>query len=180
MKKVAVLILLMRCFTGSSQELADSSLRRHHHLAGLGISMPLGELASTHYPGIQLHYQWYPHEIGRSLMKRPWRFIAGAAVAVFPGKGEKIVGRNFRYRDYFYFNLSGGLSYQLLPALFTSILAGPGLSINGPTTRAGLGMNWSAGWFASSRLSIGPAVDYRKHTKTNALWTASIRASYSF
>ena len=75
---------------------------------------------------------------------------------------------------------AAGIDYKPAMPANISLTAGPVMSIYKGSADLGVGVNLFWNYFLSKNIAVGPGIYYRKQSKTDALWSGTIRASYAF
>lgn len=162
---------------------ADSSdtPKGKSNAASIGVNIPVGEFAQTHIGGISLNYSWSHHRFGklRVLPKKLIGFTANARADYYFGKKETVSGYDFKYSGYVYLHIFAGAIYNPCKQGNVVLTTGPTLGIYKGNADLGLGVNLNGSYYFNDRIAITPGVIYMKHNKANALWTASIKATYN-
>jgi hypothetical protein len=187
MKKTV--LILTACFLVTIELLAQSnrSIAKNYtsgksNSAALGINVPVGEFAETHFGGISLEYAWSHHRFGnlKALPKRIPGFTANGSIDYYFGKKETVAGNDYRYAGYIYLHVLGGAIYNPCKKINIALTAGPSVGIYKGNADAGLGVKLSVNYFFTDKIAFSPGIIFLKHNNAAALWVIGIRASYSF
>ena len=153
---------------------SGSKAKPAEYLAGL-IQLPIGEFSNSHYAGFALEYSRTSNQTSNTTKSQPVDWILKGSAEYFIGKKEPEEGYEFRYSNYGYATIMGGLIYSPISKANIYLTAGPGAGIYLGAAR--LGINAAAGINISlnNQWSVGPTATFRKHNNTNSLWTAGIK-----
>jgi len=166
-------------------QIADTSSRKQvkgkSQAVAFGLYLPIGILSKSHIAGAGIDYSWSRHRFGRNIsLTKPIGFIVNGGINYYTGKKITTAGYDFRYGGYLNFYAMPGIQYNPLKNVNIALTAGPALNIYKGSVNAGIGINLLGNYFVSQNIAIGPGIIYKKHTNTDALWAATIRASYIF
>ncbi len=146
-----------------------------------GLYAPLGIFSKSHIAGAGIDYSWSHHKFGRNVSPaKSIGFIVNGGVNYYYGKKITTAGYDFRYGGYLNLYAMPGIIYNPLKNANVALTAGPSLNIYKGSANAGIGINLFSNYFLSEKIALGPGIIYKKHTNTNALWAAAIRALYIF
>ncbi len=165
--------------TGSRTD--KKSSKAMSNTVALGFSFPMGTFNRTHTAGITADYSRSTHRYGNdAITAKLINFAINAGVSYHAGKSTSISGYEFRYGGYFTLYAAAGIDYK--PAMPVNIVltAGPVMSIYEGNTEIGAGVNLFWSYFLSKNIAVGPGISFKKQSKTDALWSGTIRASYAF
>jgi hypothetical protein len=131
--------------------------------------------------GAGADYFWchYLHDNNLSY-KRAIGLIATGGLNFFAGKKIRTAGYDFRYGNFVSVYVMPGIIYHPVTKGSASLTAGPVFNFYKGSSNTSLGVTLQTNYFVSQNISVGPALVYRKRTKTDALWAAGLRASYAF
>lgn len=147
----------------------------------LGFSFPIGTFNRTHTAGITADYSRSGHRYGKNATAAKLiKFAVNAGVTYHAGKSTSTSGYDFRYDGYFTLYAAAGIDYKPAIPVNLALTAGPVISLYEGNTEIGAGVNLFWSYFVSKNIAIGPGLCYRKQSKTDALWSGTIRASYAF
>lgn len=147
----------------------------------LGLSFPMGVFNRTHAAGLTLDYSHSKHHYGNDLLAdKLISFAMNAGVAYNIGKSATTAGYVFRYGGYFTMYTAAGIDYQPAVPINITLTAGPVMSIYDGSVDVSIGVNLFWSYFLSKNIAVGPGINYRKQSKTDALWSGIFRASYAF
>jgi hypothetical protein len=160
----------------------DTSWSRSGNTIVAGIHVPFGEFSETHIAGISLSYAWSNNRFGKlkALPKKLIGFTADAGIDFYLGKKEKVAGYDFKNGSYISLAILGGAIYSPCKRGNIRLTAGPALGIYKGNADLGFGVNLDGSYYLNTRIAITPGLIYLKHKEANALWAASVRASYNF
>ena len=151
------------------------------NVMALGLSFPIDAFNRTHTAGITLDYFRSTRRYGNDVpADKLINFAVNGGVSYNAGKSTTTSGYEFRYGGYFTLYAAAGIDYKPAMPVNIALTAGPVLSIYEGSAEIGAGVNLFWSYFLSKNIAIGPGISYRKHSKTEALWSGTIRASYSF
>ena len=151
------------------------------NLVALGLSFPMGAFYRTHTAGLTIDYSRSNHRFGNdAFADKLIKFAINAAASYNVGKSATTAGYEFRYGGYFTLWAMAGIDYKPAMPVNVSLTAGPVMSIYQGSADIGAGVNLFWNYFLSKNIAVGPGISYRKHAKTDALWSGTIRASYAF
>ncbi len=146
-----------------------------------GIYLPVGNFLRSHTLGAGIDYSWSRHRFDRYVSPGGRiGFIVNGGVSYYIGEKIKTAGYDFRYGGYINIYGMPGLIYTPFKKANVALTAGPALNIYKAAANAGIAINFIGNYFVSDNITIGPAINYKKHTNTDALWAIAIRASYIF
>lgn len=146
-----------------------------------GMYLPFGVFSKSHIVGVGLDYSWSHHRFGRNISsKKTVGFVVNSGINYYTGKKITTAGYDFRYGEYLNLYAMPGIIYNPLKNANVALTAGPSLNIYKGSANAGIGINLFSNYFVSENIAIGPGIIYKKHTNTDALWAAAIRALYIF
>ena len=147
----------------------------------LGLSFPVGVFNRTHTAGLTLDYSRSNHRYGNDAFAgKLIKFAMNGGVGYNVGKSTTTAGYEFRYSGYFMMYAAAGIDYKPANPVNISLTAGPMMSIYKGSADFGAGVNLFWNYFLSKNIGVGPGISYRTHSKTDALWSGTIRASYAF
>lgn len=152
------------------------------HLVAFGLNVPLGKFSETHIAGISVHYSWSDHRFGKlkALPKKTIGYTAYGGIDYYFGKNETIAGYDYRYGGYLYLHAFGGAIYNPCKKGNITLTTGPVMGIYKGNADIGLGITLNCSYHFSEKIAFTPGVIYMKHNKTDALWAASLKATYVF
>lgn len=157
------------------------STKAMNNAVALGFSLPIGTFNRTHTAGITVDYSRSNHRYGKDAIDAKLiNFVVNAGVGYHAGKSTAVSGYEFRYGGYFTLYTSAGIDYKPAIPVNITFTAGPVMSIYQGNTEIGAGVNFFWSYFISKNIAIGPGLCYRKQSKTDALWSGTIRASHAF
>jgi hypothetical protein len=148
----------------------------------LGANIPVGEFSETHIAGISLIYSWSPHRFGK-LNVLPGKligFTANGGIDHYFGKKETVAGYDFKYGGYTFLHVFGGIIYNPSKQTNISLTTGPAMSLYKGNAGFGFGISWNGSYYFSRRIALTPGFIYMKQAEANALWAASLKATYNF
>lgn len=185
--KKTVFIMLAGIFA-SNTILAQADTSRTNYTkdksnaASFGINIPIGEFSETHLAGISLNYSWSHHRFGKlnKLPKKLIGFTASGGIDYYFGKKETVAGYDFRYGGYTNLYAFGGAIYNPCKKGNISLTTGPAMSIYKDNAEIGFGVIINGNYYFNDRIAITPGVLYLKFAEANALWVASLKATYNF
>jgi hypothetical protein len=183
MKKVRYTLLICLLTTaGQLIQIKATAQGGEQHTVSLGINAPLGEFAETHIAGIGSHYSWSHHRFGKlpALPRKLIGFTAHGGIDYYIGKKVKVSGYDFKYGGYLCLHVFGGLIYNPTKKENITLTTGPAMGIYKGTADAGFGAAFTISSYITYKIAITPILMYMKHDNTNALWVASVRATYIF
>jgi hypothetical protein len=147
----------------------------------LGLSFPVGVFNRTHTAGLTLDYSRSNNRYGNDAFAgKLIKFVMNGGVGYNVGKSTTTAGYEFRYGGYFMMYAAAGIDYKPAKPVNISLTAGPVMSIYKGSADLGAGVNLFWNYFLSKNIAVGPGISYRTHSKTDALWSGTIRASYAF
>jgi len=148
----------------------------------IGINIPVGEFSETHIAGISLYYSRSHHRFGRLniLPRKLIGFTANGGLDHYIGKKETVAGYDFKYGNYTYLHAFGGIIYNPSRQTNISLTTGPSMSLYKGNADLGFGVSWNGSYYFTGRIAFTPGFIYMKHAKANALWAASLKATYNF
>jgi hypothetical protein len=165
-------------------------IKGNNNAVSLGINIPLGEFAQTHFGGIGADYSWSHHRFGRmtEMPKKRIGFTADAAVDYYAGKKGTVAGYPYKYGGYVYIHAFGGAMYNFSLTKYShfrgfgdiSLLAGPAIGIYKSGNDPGFGIQLSSHYHINDKIAMRPVIIYMKRGKANALWAAGLQAAYNF
>ena len=149
--------------------------------AAFGLYIPLGVFSESHIAGAGIDYSWCRHRFGSNISPaKPIGFIVNGGINYYYGKKITTAGYDFRYGGYLNLYAMPGIICNPLKNANVTLTVGPSLNIYKGSANAGIGINLFSNYFLLQNITIGPGIVYKKHTNTDALWAATIRASYIF
>ena len=187
MKKTILLLLtgallttgVLAQTTGSGID--KKSSKANSNAVALGFSFPIGAFNRSHTAGITADYSRSKDRYGNdAIAGKLISFALNAGVSYHAGKSTSTSGYEFRYGGYFNLYVAAGIDYKPALPVNISLTAGPVMSIYEGATGIGVGAQLFWSYFVSKNIAIGPGISCRKESKTDALWSGSIRASYAF
>ena len=87
---------------------------------------------------------------------------------------------HFAMADILTLYAAAGIDYKPAIPVNIALTAGPVMSLYKGNTEVGAGVNLFWSYFLSKNIAVGPGISFRKQSKTDALWSGTIRASYAF
>lgn len=158
-----------------------SSSEGTNSLASFDIHLPVGVFARSQFVGAGLNYSWSYHRYGVNASPHTLiGFTFNAGGDYYFGKKVTTAGHNFHYGGYIYSYIMPGLLLNPWANGNISLTAGPTMGIYKGNSDFGFGVNFFGSYYLTKNISIGPGITYKKHAEADALWTGTIRASYSF
>jgi hypothetical protein len=152
-----------------------------HNTLSIGLSFPIGVFKRTHTGGVSVDYFRSKHRYGDDIpVAKLINFALNGGVSYHVGKSITTAGYESRYDGYLTFYGMAGIDYKPAMPVNISLTAGPVLSIYKGSTDAGAGVNLFWSYFFSKNIALGPGISYRKFSKTDALWSGTVRALYAF
>jgi len=146
-----------------------------------GLSFPMGTYGRTHTAGITLDYTHGSHRYGNDAMAdRLFGFAFNAGLSYNGGESAPTAGYEFNYGGNFIVHAAAGVDYNPAMALNVALLAGPVVNFYEGNVDAGVGITLFWNYFISKNISLGPGLNYRTQSKTDALWSGVFRALYAF
>jgi hypothetical protein len=147
----------------------------------VGLIIPVDVFRQTHHAGLGIDYTRGQNRFGResgsySLSK----FVLHGGLSYHPGKNSSYLGYEYGYGGYLNAYVMAGADFKPSSPLHLTAVAGPVLGVYKSGNDLGLGVNLVSHYYLGRNISLGPGVFYRKFGKTNALWSGTFRASYSF
>jgi hypothetical protein len=143
--------------------------------------VPLDAFAKSHIAGLGISYTWGQYSYNSYYKKNKIAFTANGGVDYYIGKKKEIAAHNFNYGSYTYLYAQAGALYGIYRKVVISLTAGPGMGLYKGNFDFGLSSSlFGALYIEHSRFLLGPGITFKKHSNTNALWTAAIRASCFF
>jgi hypothetical protein len=165
--------------TGQNPARQPSSAK--NNALSFGLSFPMGAFNRTHTGGVFIDYFRSKHRYGNDVLADKFiGFAMNSGVSYNVGKSTPVTGYEFRYGGYFTIYAMAGIDYKPAIPVNISLTAGPAMSIYEGSTDIGAGVNLFWNYFLSKNIAVGPGICYRKNSKTDALWSGTIRASYAF
>ena len=187
MKKAILLILAGILLTKGiraqkpGQNSHKNSSKAMTNTVAFGFSLPMGTFNRTHTAGITADYSRSTHRYGNNAISdKLINFVVNAGVGYYAGKSTSTSGYEFRYGGYFTAHAAAGIDYKPAMPVNISLTAGPFLGIYERNAGVGAVANLFWSYFLSKNIAVGPGLSFRKESKTNALWSGTIRASYAF
>jgi hypothetical protein len=152
-----------------------------NNAVALGLSFPMGAFNRTHTAGITLDYFRSTSRYGNDVLATKLiNFAMNGGISYNAGKSTATAGYEFSYGGYFIIYAMAGIDYKPAIPVNIALTAGPVMSIYEGNAEIGAGVNLFWNYFLSKNIAVGPGISYRKHSKTDALWSGTIRASYAF
>ncbi len=183
MKKAAYIFIigLLISWTMFAQT-GQSTTGTASNVVAAGIHIPFGEFGETHLAGISLNYSWSQSRFGRMgvLPKKLIGFTTDAGIDYYLGKKEKTAGYYFKYGGYTYLHVAGGIIYNPCKKGNISLTTGPSVGIYKGSGNVGFRVGLNGSYYLNTRLGLSPGVIFIKHREANALWAATLMASYNF
>jgi hypothetical protein len=201
MRRISLLMLLSLMITGSLMAQRDTlrgapsishrpirTIRtptptikpKNQHLVSLFVHAPVGVFSKSHIAGFGLNYNLVSRHYVKLWQKRYLNFTAIGGIDYFLGKKTEVAGHDFTYEGYTYLYLHAGIMTQFIRKSGILLSAGPSTGLYKGNTDFGWSAAMSANIVLSERIVIGPAVTYRKHKETDALWALAVRTAYRF
>jgi hypothetical protein len=147
----------------------------------LGLSIPLGAFNQSHSTGVSIDYFRSDKRFGDNKETYPLlKFAMNGLFSINPGRTETVAGYPFQYGTYMTLSTMAGVDCKPADPLHISLLAGPVMSLYKSSVEVGGGVNLFSTYYISRIISVGPGVSYKKFSKTDGLWSATLRASYCF
>jgi hypothetical protein len=147
----------------------------------LGFSFPMGTFNRTHTAGITADYSRSKHRYGNdAVADKLINFAINGGVGYHAGKSTTVSGYGFRYGGFFILYAAAGIDYKPAMPVNITLTAGPVASLYKGNTEIGAGVNLFWSYLLSKNIAIGPGIIFRKQSKTDALWSGTVRASYTF
>jgi hypothetical protein len=181
--KKAVFILVIVVFIGRlSLAQTDPDQVAKSSVASIGVNIPAGEFAKTHFIGLGVDYAWSHHRFGQlAVLPAKWLgFNASGGISYYFGKKETTAGYDYRYGNYFDLYAFGGIIYNPVKKANIAFAAGPIMNLYKDNADFGFGAKWNASYYANNRLAIDPGIFYSKYSEAAALWTILLHLSYNF
>ena len=165
----------------NTDTLPTSQIKGESNAIAFGLYLPFGVFSKSHIAGVGIDYSWSRHRFGRNILPgKLTGFIVNGGINYYTGKKITTAGYGFRYGRYLNFYAMPGILYNPLKNGNIALTAGPALNIYKGSANVGIGINLLGNYFLSENIAVGPGIVYKKHTNTDALWAATIRASYIF
>ncbi len=182
MKKVVFILIIGLIITRYSVAQTDPNQVAKSHAGSIGLNIPVGEFAKTHFIGVGLGYAWSDHRFGpmKNLPAKWIGFTADAGVGYYFGKNETTAGYDYRYSNYFDLHAFGGIIYNPVKKANVAFSAGPIMNLYKGNADFGFGAKWNASYYIKSRLAIRPGVLYSKYKEAAALWSILLHATFNF
>ena len=178
-RSVFAFFLLILSVSGNAQPTTAPSAGKNS-LATLNLHFPVGIFARSHFAGPGLNYSWSHKRFGRNIVSKKPGLILDAGGDYYFGKKIRVAGHDFRYDGYLYTHAMPGIMFNPWLNAHIGLTAGPTMGIYSGNIDLGWGANLFAAYFFKKNLSIGPAITYKKHSKTDALWGGAGRISFCF
>ena len=165
----------------STDTLMNRQTNGESNAVAFGLYLPLGVFTQSHIAGAGIDYSWSRHRYGRKISPAKLiGFTVNGGINYYVGKKITTAGYGSHYGGYINLYAMPGLLFNPLKNGNISLTTGPSLDIYKAGANAGIGINLLGNYFVSKNIAIGPGIIYKKHTNTDALWAATIRASYIF
>ena len=186
--KKTILLLLAGAILGKAvpAQTAGSGIDKKSSKAmtnavALGVSFPMGTFNRTHTAGISADYSRSKHRYGNdAVADKLINFAINGGVSYHAGKLTSVSGYAFRYGGFLTLYAAAGIDYKPAIPVNIALTAGPVMSLYKGNTEVGAGVNLFWSYFLSKNIAVGPGISFRKQSKTDALWSGTIRASYAF
>jgi len=147
----------------------------------IGISFPVDVFKQTHHAGLSVDYSWSKGRFNRHIDSFSLlRLAINGGISYHPGKKTSSVGYEFEYSNYLNIHGLAGIDYKPSNPLHITLFTGPVISIYKNNSDAGFGASLFSSYYITDNISLGPGLTFRTFTKTNALWSGTFRASYTF
>jgi hypothetical protein len=182
MKWIFLLLSIILVFPAYSQryEKPVDKMPRPNSI-GFSLNIPMGSFASSHTIGFGLDYTWSTRSHKKdSVSGKLIHFAVNGGVSYQGGKKTTTAGNEFTYGGYTNVYAMAGIDCKWTAPLIINLFAGPVMSIYKGDEDFGFGVNLISNYSVSPRVAAGPGIQYRKFDEANALWTATLRLSYSF
>ena len=148
----------------------------------IGLDVPVGEFAKTHFGGLGLSYAWSQHRFGKMTkpLKKRFGFTAKGGVDYYFGKQETVADYDYQYGGYLYLHAFAGAIYNAGKKTNLMLTTGPTLGIYKGGSDVGFGVSLAGSYYFGQRMGITSGIIYMKHAKANALWAPSIGVTRTF
>lgn len=144
-----------------------------------GLNIPVGDFSSTHWAGIGLTVA--PAIFKYSLNDdHTIAFIYQGGAAYYLGKKETISGHSYTYPGYTFIHAFAGVSLLLKKNAEVLVALGPALGLYNGNIHFDAGASLTANYYFSDNVILGPSITMMKEFGANALWAASLKATFYF
>src|SRR5687767_14201352 len=177
MKKICLLLL-----AGILMIPAFSQNTGKGNAISLGIDIPFGDFSNTHGFGIGVDYAWSNDRFGKMTAKpaKPIGFTFNVGVDHYFGKDETVGSITYEYPNYTYLHAYGGIMHNPCTNGNISLTAGPILGLWDDNSEFGFGVNLGGSIGISDNIAISPGIFLMKHSDSDAFYSATLRATFTF
>ncbi|MBL7726026.1 MAG: hypothetical protein JNK27_17935 [Chitinophagaceae bacterium] len=185
MKKSFPLFLLLLsasfCFSQSGPEKKLTPCGKRNLIAA-GITIPLGDFSNTHFGGFNTVYAWSKNRFGRltTLPAKKIGFTANSGIAYYFGKKETIGTGSYQYPAYIFLHIYAGAMYNADEKVNICLTAGPAAGIYNSNTQFNAGVSLQCNYYVSDKIAITPGLIMMKETRSDPIWSGSVRAAMVF
>ncbi|MEI9810574.1 MAG: hypothetical protein WDO16_23385 [Bacteroidota bacterium] len=122
------------------------------------------------------------HRFGKLVvLPKKWiGFTANGGIDYYLGKKAEVAGYDFKYGGYICLHALGGIMYNPGKKTNVTLTTGPVMNIYKGGADAGLGVLFNGSLYITDKIAVTPGIMYTKYAEANALWAASIKATYIF
>lgn len=185
MKKfVIILILSHYSFFAKCQEPSRkiNILSGQKYTSSIGIILPLGDFASTHFLGLSTEFSLSNHRFGRleNVPSQKIGWLVSGGCDFFFGKKEIISTASYKYPVYIIPYLGGGIILNSGKNTSISLIAGPAISLYNKTTRLNFKSTFQYNYSISKDISAGIRLTITKESISEPLWSSSVFVGYVF
>jgi len=186
MKKILFFVLVCCSTKFSAAQSTDSTTKKKapgkQQAVSAGISIPLGDFASTHIGGIAVEYSRSDHRFGKltTTPSRKMGLLLEAGLAYYFGKKETVSGYPYDYPGYYFLHVYPGLLYNPCKNGNISLSAGPALGLYNGDLKFNIGAKLQGTWYINEKTGITPGILVMKESGADPLWAASLKATMAF
>ena len=180
MKKIVFSFFLF-VFVVSTSSAPVTQVDKKNNALTIGLYAPTGDFSDSHVIGIGADYWWIPFRPHKdSNDTKQIAFAINGGVHYFFGKNITVNSYGFEFGNFLDVHIMPGLIYNPFKRSVIQLSAGPAANLYKQNIRIGAGAGLFTSYYLTEKISVGPAIHFRKFSNTAALWSAGIAASYFF
>lgn len=174
-----VFLFSLLVFVAPTSSAQVKQVDKKNNALTIGLYTPISDFSDSHVIGAGVDYRlipFYPHKDSNNIKR--FVFVMSGGFHYYFGKSSIVNGYEFDFGNLMGIHIMPGLLYYPFKRSFIQLSAGPGASLYKNNFRIGVGANLFAGYYLTEKISIGPAIHFNKFSKTAALWSLGVSATY--
>lgn len=180
MKRIVLSFFFLIFIVATSAAQVKQVDKKNNALA-IGLYTPIGDFGESHVIGIGAEYRFIPfRQPNDSSDAKQIAFVIIGGIHYYFGKNIVVNSYEFDFGNFFDIHLKPGLIYLPFKRSIIQLSAGPAANLYKQNIRVGVGTDLFTSYYLIEKISVGPAIHFRKFSNTTALWSAGITANYFF